>query len=88
MAMFKELRSDMLPIVPKLKLPRHGDEQVANHSVLGGSQLIVRKGSVVWVLEFQTYMVRDDQTHELTRAEAIAEYKRYAPKQQRRVGSG
>lgn len=85
---FRELRSEMIPAIPKLKLPSYGDEQVANHSVLGGSQLIVRRGSVVWVLEFQTFVTRGGQTHELTRAEAIAEYKRYAPKQQRRVGNG
>jgi hypothetical protein len=84
--MFRDSRSEMAPAVPKLTLPRYGDEQVANFSVIGGSQLIVRKGSVVWVLELQTFLTRGGQTHELTKAEAIAEYKRYAPKQQRRVG--
>ncbi len=87
-AMFKEFRSDMLPIVPKLRLPRYGDEQAANHSVLGGSQLIVRRGSVIWVLEPQTFLTHGGKTYELTRPEAIAEYKRYASKQQRRVGNG
>jgi hypothetical protein len=83
---FRDYRADMSPIVPKLALPRYGDEQVANFSVIGGSQLIVRKGSIVWVLELQTFLTRGGKTHELTKAEAIAEYKRYAPKQQRRVG--
>jgi hypothetical protein len=83
---FRDYRSDMSSIVPKLALPRYGDEQVANFSVIGGSQLIVRKGSIVWVLELQTFLTRGGQTHELTKAEAIAEYKRYAPKQQKRIG--
>jgi hypothetical protein len=86
--MFRDLKSEMGPAIPKLTLPRYGDEQAANFSVLGGSQLIVRKGSVVWVLELQTFLTRGGQTHELTKGEAIAEYKRYAPKQQRRVGNG
>jgi hypothetical protein len=85
---FKELRSDLIPAIPKLTLPRYGDEQVANHSVLGGSQLIVRKGSVVWYLEPQTYMVRGGTTYELNRAQTVALYKVYAAKQQKRVGAG
>lgn len=86
--MFKELRSDMIPIVPKLKLPRYGDEQAANHSVLGGSQLIVRRGSVLWTLEPQTYMTRGGKTYELTRAQTVALYAVYAKKQQLRVDKG
>jgi hypothetical protein len=86
--MFREARSEMGPAIPRLKLSRYGDEQVAGFHVLGGSQLIVRTGSTVWVLELQTIVTRGGQTHELTKAEAIAEYKRYAPKQQRRVGNG
>ncbi len=86
--LFRELKGDMIPLVPKISLPKYGDEQVANHSVLGGSQLIVRKGSVIWMFEPQTFMTRGGKTYELTRAKAIAEYKRYAPKQQRRVGNG
>lgn len=85
---FREFRGDMIPIVPKLNLPRYGDEQAANFSTLGGSQLIVRKGSVIWVLELQTFFTRGGRTREMTKAEAIAEYKRYGPKQQRRVGKG
>jgi hypothetical protein len=85
-AMFRELKSEMGLGVPKLKLPPYGDEQVADFSPLGGSRLLVRKGSVVWALELQTFLTRGGRTHELTKAEAIAEYKRYAPKQQRRVG--
>lgn len=86
--MFKEFRSDLIPASPKLKLPKYGDEQVANHSVLGGSQLIVRKGSVVWYLEPQTYMVRAGRTYELTKAQTVALYKVYAAKQAKRIGAG
>lgn len=86
--MFKEYRGEMSSAAPKLKLPRYGEEQVADFSVLGGSRLIVRTGSVVWVLELQTFLTRSGQTHELTKAEAIAEYARYAPKQQSRVREG
>jgi hypothetical protein len=86
--MFKELRTDLIPGIPKLKLPRYGDEQVADHSVLGGSRLIVRKGSVVWYLEPQTYMVRAGKEYELTRAQTVAFYKVYAAKQARKVAAG
>ncbi len=86
--MFNELRGDMIPIVPKLKLPRYGDQQIANHSVLGGSQLIVRKGSVVWTLEPQTFMTRGAKTYELSKAQAVALYGIYAAKQQKRIGAG
>jgi hypothetical protein len=84
---FRELRDEMAPGVPKLELPRYGDEQAANFSVLGGSQLVVRKGSVVWAIELQTIVTRGGQTHDLTRAEAVAEYKKYGPKQQLRIGT-
>ncbi|HEY7795155.1 MAG TPA: hypothetical protein VIA10_14210 [Gaiellaceae bacterium] len=87
-AMFKQMKSELIPAVPKLKLAGkpYGDEQVANHSVLGGSQLIVRKGSVVWMLEPQTYMVRAGTEYELTRAQTIALYEKYGRLQQRRIG--
>lgn len=83
--MFRESRDELGSAVPKLKLPRYGDEQVADFSVLGGSRLIVRTGSIVWVLELQTFLTRAGRTHELTKKEAVAEYRRYAPKQQRRI---
>jgi hypothetical protein len=86
--LFRELRSDLGTGIPKLKLPRYGDEQAANHSVLGGSRLIVRTGSVVWYLEPQTYMVRGGRTYELTRPQAVALYRTYAAKQAKRVAAG
>jgi hypothetical protein len=87
---FRELKGDLIPAAPKLKLPAplYGDEQIATHSVLGGSQLIVRKGTVVWYLEPQTYMVRGGKQYELTRAQTVALYRLYGRKQQRKVGKG
>jgi hypothetical protein len=86
--MFKQMKSDMIPAVPKLTLAGkpYGDEQVANHSVLGGSQLIVRKGSVVWMLEPQTYLLRGGKEYELNRAQATALYEKYGRLQQKRIG--
>lgn len=86
--MFREFKAELGSATPRLKLPRYGDEQIADFSPLGGSRLIVRAGSVVWVLELQTLLTRGGQTRELTRAGAIAEYRRYAPKQQRRIREG
>jgi hypothetical protein len=88
--MFKQMKSELIPAVPKLKLAGkpYGDEQVANHSVLGGSQLIVRKGSVVWMLEPQTYMVRAGKEYELTGAQTAALYEKYGRAQQARVAKG
>lgn len=86
--MFEETRAELGSAVPRLTLPRYGEQQVANFSPLGGSRLIVRTGSVVWVLELETAVTRGGRTHELTKAEAIAEYRIYAVKQQRRIAKG
>src|SRR5687767_8165986 len=85
--LFGELRGDAPPASPKLTLPgkAYGDQQVSNHSVLGGSRLLVRKGAVVWYLEPQTYMVRAGKTYELSRAQTIALYERYGRKQQQLI---
>jgi hypothetical protein len=82
--MYAESKSEVGSATARLKLPRYGDEQVADFSPLGGSRLIVRTGSVVWVLELQTIV----GSRELTKAEALAEYRRYAPKQKRRIEAG
>jgi hypothetical protein len=82
--LFRESKAELGSATPRLQLPRYGDEQVAGFHVLGGSQLIVRTGSVVWVLELQTIV----GSRELTKAEALAEYRRYAPKQKRRIEAG
>lgn len=85
---FREFTSDLGPLARRIQLPKYGDEQVATFHVLDGSQLIVRKNTVVWALILQTFLTRGGVTHELTKAEAIAEYKRLAPKMQSRVGNG
>lgn len=87
-AFFNDLKSDRPALVRRIQLPKYGDEQLAYFGVAGGSSLIVRKNAVVWAFELQTFLTRGGKTHELTMAEAIAEYRRYAPKQQRRVGAG
>jgi len=88
-ALFRESKSDALsfPGQQRIKLPPYGDEQFADFGG-AGSQLIVRKNRTVWALILQTSLTRGGQTHDLTKAEATAEYKTYAPKQQRRVRNG
>jgi hypothetical protein len=87
-AAFADLTGDIGSYVTRIRLPRYGDEQVSTFHSAGGSQLIVRRGAVVWTLELQTFLIRAGEEHELTRAEGIAEYRRLAPKIQRRVGNG
>jgi hypothetical protein len=81
---FRELKGDVGPAVPRIPLPKYGDEQIATFHSLDGGRLIVRKNTVVWVLELQSIV----GSRELTKAEAVAELKRYGPKQKKRVGSG
>jgi hypothetical protein len=81
---YRELRSDVLDIERRLTLPKYGDEQVAGYLPITDGQLIVRKGNTVWALILGAVI----GTPELTTAEAIVEFKRYGPKQMRRVGSG
>jgi hypothetical protein len=85
---FREGTSDLGPLIRKIQLPKYGDEQLATFHLVGGSMLVVRKGGVIWSLHLQTIVTRGGQTHELTRAEAIAEYRRFAVRVQRRVGNG
>jgi hypothetical protein len=87
-AFFKELKNDELsfPGQQLITLPRYGDEQLANFGG-AGSQLIVRKNRVVWQIALQT-VVASGPKYVRTKAQATAEYKKYAPKQQRRVGNG
>lgn len=86
-ALFEEFKRDALsfPKQQRLALPQYGEEQVATFG-RAGSQLIVRTRRVIWMLELQTFLTRGGRTHELTKAEAIAEYRTYAPKQRVRVG--
>lgn len=78
---FRELKTDVLGT--KVVLPRYGDEQVAGWLGPDGGMLVVRKNTVVWSLKIEY-----DIDIGLTKAEALAELKRYAPKQAKRVGSG
>lgn len=80
-ALFRELKTD-IPRT-KLVLPKYGDEQLAGFQGLDGGTLIVRRNTVVWSLKIEY-----DIDIGLTKPEAIAELKRYAPKQMKRVGSG
>lgn len=82
---YRETRADALsyPLQDRISLPRYGEQQFSDFGA-AGTQLIVRTNRVVWVLGQRTIV----KNHDLTKAEAIVEYKRYAPKQQRRVGKG
>jgi hypothetical protein len=80
---FKYFKSDTIKTATKLTLPKYGDEQFATFLGLDGGELFVRKNTVVWSLKIEY-----DIDIGLTKAEALAELKRYAPKQMKRVGSG
>jgi hypothetical protein len=82
-AVFRESKNDTISTSSRIVLPKYGDEQLATFLGLDGGQLIVRKGNTVWLLKAE-YLLDPG----LTKAEAIAELKRYAPKQMRHVGNG
>ena len=67
-----------------VRLPSYGDEHGAllNPDPIGAS-IIVRKGPIVWQLSVGAAGVLV-----MTRAQVLAELKRYALKQKRRVGAG
>jgi hypothetical protein len=80
---FRYFKSDTIKTATKLTLPKYGDEQFATFLGLDGGELFVRKNTVVWSLKIEY-----DIDLGLRKAEALAELKRYAPKQMKRVGSG
>jgi hypothetical protein len=80
---FKHYKSDIIKAATKLTLPKYGDEQFATFLGLDGGELVVRKNTVVWSLKIEY-----DIDIGLTKPQAIAELKRYAPKAMKRVGSG
>jgi hypothetical protein len=82
-AVFRESKNDTISTSSRIVLPKYGDEQLATFLGLDGAQLIVRKGNTVWLLKAE-YLLDSG----LTKAEATAELKRYAPKQMRHVGNG
>jgi hypothetical protein len=83
---FRQQRADLAG-ERKVSLPRYGDEQVA---VLAREdnegQVWVRKGGTVWGMSVNTAGVGNWGL--ITKAESVAQLKRYAPKQMRRVGNG
>lgn len=86
-----------------LRLPPYGDEQTANwasYTVPGGArrargELVVRENRVVWTLTIEDCgtvspvgCFSDTAPPEITKTQAVAELKRYAPMLKARVGSG
>ena len=67
-----------------VQVPSYGDEQAAllNPDPIGVS-LVVRKGAVVWQLG-----VGPAGVLVMTRAQVLADLRKYAAKQKRRVGAG
>jgi hypothetical protein len=66
----------------KVQLPRYGDQQIAWHKASASyAKALVRKNTVVWQVEIVG-------TGSFAPVDELAELKKYALKQQRRVGSG
>ena len=85
-AAFRQQRTDLAG-ERKIALPRYGDEQVAALAREDNEgQLWVRKGGTVWGMSVNTAGVGNWGL--ITKAEAVAQLKRFAPKQMKRVGSG
>ena len=84
------------PGVSALKLPAYGDEQRAEYQPEPGrGVLVVRKRNVVWQLVVEDCGPQSPAgclggvtPPKLTRAQALAELRKYAPKQKRRVSNG
>lgn len=79
-----------------LRLPAYGDEQYADFNpARARGELIVRKGNVVWTLTVENCStlspygcVGGTTPPKMTKAQALSELKRYAPKEKARVGGG
>lgn len=72
--------------VSVMSFPAHGDEQIAlfqSPKIGSKVQLLVRRNTVVWQLE-----VAGEGLLVLSKATLVAELKKYAAKQKRRVGAG
>ena len=92
-AAYKTLRTDFRALLvklvkgtglkPWLTLPRYGDEQFASYHHLDGGKLLVRKGKVLWFL-----LLQGAGTRTPTKAEVVAELKKYGAKQKQRVDNG
>lgn len=66
----------------KVKLPRYGDQQIAWHKASASyAKALVRRNAVVWQVEIVG-------TGSFAPVDELTELKKYAAKQQRRVGGG
>lgn len=80
---FREARSLLQQGYRKISLPKYGDEQVAGLAREDNAgELWVRTGGTMWGIALNTGGVL------ITKADSIAQLKRFAPKQLKRVGSG
>ena len=79
--LFKFSKADLLKDAARIGLPgSYGDEQIALFTTsVGKVALLVRKNRMVWEV---------DVLLGVPKATALAEIKKYAAKQQRRIGSG
>jgi len=78
---YRFFKGEVNKAASKLTLPKYGDEQFATY-FFGEGELHVVRNTVLWVLT-----VRYD-SDSLTKAQAIAELKRFGSKAMKRVGSG
>ena len=73
------------------RLPKYGDEQLRATQYDGGgrnvwaTELLVRKNTVVWTLNVGSH---PSTSKPFTKAQALAELKKYAAKQKTRAGGG
>lgn len=78
--LFKFSKADMLSNRTKIRLPSYGDDQIALTTKHADKvELLVRKNRMVWEVEVLLGVPK---------AALIAEIKKYAAKQQRRIGAG
>lgn len=77
---FREARSQLLQGYRKISLPKYGDEQAAGLAREDNAgELWVRKGGTMWAISV---------LGPITEADAVAQLKRFGPKQMKRVGNG
>ena len=82
----------------ELRLPVYGDEQHADffaNVANARGEVIVRKNNVVWTVTVQNCgastayaCIHGPDAPQITKAQSLAELKKYPPKQKARVGSG
>ena len=72
----------------RISVPSYGDQHYARHDPAGGEgigvmELLVRTRTFIWLLNVQV-----ERRPAAPKAQLLAELKKYAQKQQRRVGAG